>query len=346
VGHGFVAAFDRRCRCQRQPGRLARELHSVYGVASEEKPITVIGALAANLVIALAKFVAAAISGSSAMLSEGIHSIVDTGNQLLMLLGIGRGRKPPDALHPLGYGQELYFWSLIVAVLLFGMGGVFSIYQGVHRLHHPAEPGSALWNYVVLGVALLSEGTSWLIAVRAIRRRERGRGFWRKLHRSKDPSKFVVFGEDSAALIGIVVAFLGILLSQRLHQNWPDAAASMVIGGVLCCVAVYLVYQTRNLIIGEGADQEVVGRIREITAGHAKVREVRQPATMHLGPEDVLLMLNVRFDPSLGADGVAHTIDDIERAIKSEYPEMKHIYIEAQLFDVAQHDDADAQVPT
>jgi divalent metal cation (Fe/Co/Zn/Cd) transporter len=219
---------------------------------------------------------------------------------------------------------------LIVAVLLFGLGGGFSIYEGVHRLEHPNPRGSQLWSYAVLGVSFLAEGVSWTIAARALSREERGKGFWRKLHHSKDPSKFMVFGEDTAALLGILVAFAGVFLSERLRATWPDAVASLIIGVVLCCVAVYLVYETKNLLIGEGADPELVLRVRELAARHPGVRDVRQPATVYLSPQEVLLILNVRFEPGLAAERVAATIDEMERSIKGEYPEMKHILIEAQ----------------
>ncbi len=168
-------------------------------MSKEERPITVIGAIAANLVIAVAKFWVAAISGSSAMLAEGIHSVVDTGNEALLLVGAKRSKKAPDEGHPFGYGKELYFWGLIVAMLLFGIGGGMSIYEGLHRLHEPREAGSATWSYVVLGIALLAEGTSWFLAVRAVAAEGHSASFWQKFHRSKDPTKFVVVGEDTAA---------------------------------------------------------------------------------------------------------------------------------------------------
>jgi cation diffusion facilitator family transporter len=308
-----------------------------------ERPITVIGAIVANLVIAAAKFVAATFSGSSAMFAEGIHSLVDTGNEVLLLIGMRRSRRGPDDTHPLGYGRELYFWSLIVAVLLFGLGGGFSIYEGVHRLEHATERGPALWNYVVLAVSFLAEGVSWLIAARALSRGERGRSFWKKLHHSKDPSKFMVFGEDTAALLGILAAFAGVLVGEWLDASWPDAVASIVIGGILCAVAVYLVYETKNLQIGEGADPELVQEIRQLAAGHAGVLDVRRPATVHLGPDEVVMILNVRFEPTLSAEKVAAIIDDIEHCIKSRYPEMRHIIIEAQRVDGPLEADAFAQ---
>lgn len=297
---------------------------------SKETPFTVLGAIAANLLIAAAKFVAAAFSGSSAMLAEGIHSLVDTGNEVLLLVGLHRSKRPADASHPMGYGMELYFWSLMVAVLLFGVGGGFSIYEGIHRLGHPSERGSPAWNYAVLAISFVSEAASWSIALRALRRQGRGASFWQQLHHSKDPSSFMVFGEDTAALLGILVAFAGVFLEQRLHATWPDAVASIVIGAILCCVAVYLVHETKHLLIGESAAPEVLRRVRELATTQPGVLEAWKPASVHLSPDEVLLILNVRFQPQLSAELVARTIDGIQQAIRSEYPEMKHIFVEAE----------------
>jgi cation diffusion facilitator family transporter len=298
--------------------------------AAKETPFTVYGAIVANLVIAAAKFMAAAVSGSSAMLAEGIHSLVDTGNEVLLLVGLHRSKRRADASHPMGYGMELYFWSLIVAVLLFGVGGGFSIYEGIHRLGHPSEGGSPGWNYAVLAISFVSEAASWSIATRALRRQGHGASFWEKLHHSKDPSSFMVFGEDTAALLGILVAFTGVFLGQRLHATWPDAVASIAIGAILCCVAVYLVYETKHLLIGESAAPDVVRRVRELAATQPGVLDAWRPASVYLSPDEVLLILNVRFQPQLSAEAVAGTIDRIQQAIRSEYPEMKHIFVEAE----------------
>jgi len=185
----------------------------------------------------------------------------------------------------------------------------------------------------VLGISFVCEGASWCIAVRALNRGERGRTFWQRLHHSKDPSKFMIIGEDTAALLGILVAFGGVALGERLGSDWPDAVASMIIGGILCGVAMYLVYETKHLLIGEAADPEVVRGVRELTTRHSGVRRVRLPATVYLGPEEVVLILHVHFDPELGADELARTIEDIERSIKAEYAEMKHIVIEADVIE-------------
>src|SRR5512138_779349 len=223
----------------------------------QEKPIVVYGAIAANLAIGVAKFVVSLITGSSAMLAEAIHSTADTGNEFLLLLGLKRSRKPPDDKHPLGYGRELYFWSLIVATVLFGAGAGMSIYEGLTSLSQTGEMKNVVWNYAVLGFAFLADGTSWTIAFRQLLKQKRkGESFWRSIRTSKDPSVFIVFGEDTADVAGVFVAFVGVFLSQRLHSHYPDVIASMVIGLILAVVAAYLVYESKSLLIGEAADPE------------------------------------------------------------------------------------------
>ena len=191
-----------------------------------ERPIAVYGAVVSNLLIAIMKFIVAAITGSSAMLSEGFHSTADTGNELLLLLGLHQSKKPADEAHPFGHGQELYFWSLIVAIILFSTGGGMSIYEGITHLIHPSELQNPNWNYVVLGLSFILEGISWTIAFRKLtERRTTDESFWQTLHASKDPSIFIVFGEDTAALTGLVVAFLGVFLGQQLNSHYPDGIA-------------------------------------------------------------------------------------------------------------------------
>jgi cation diffusion facilitator family transporter len=301
-------------------------------MADDESPKTVIVAVIANLVIAVAKFAAALVSGSSAMYSEGIHSLVDTGNEALLFLGLSRAKKPADVEHPFGYQKELYFWSLIVAVLLFGVGGGMSIYDGLHELLHPAARGSAVWSYIVLGIAAVAEGTSFTVAARAIRRKEIGDSFLNKLHHSKDPSRFAVVGEDSAALLGIATAAVGLGLGQLTNSPYPDAIASMVIGCILIGAAIYLIAQSKSLLIGESTDPRIVRHIQELVSRHPAVRRVRRPGTMHFGPEDVMLTLDITFHP-MSSNELARAIDDLERLIRRDHPEMKRIYIEARLFE-------------
>jgi len=307
---------------------------------SSERPITVYGAIAANAVIAVSKFAAGIISGSSAMLSEGIHSVVDTGNELLLLLGIHRSKKPADSLHPFGYGKELYFWSLIVAILLFGLGGGMSIYEGISHLRHPAEIRDPTWNYVVLGIAFVAEGTSWAIALKKLlEKKKEGQGLWQALRASKNPAVFVVLAEDSAALAGILVAFLGVLLGHRLRNPYLDGAASIVIGLILTAVAGFLAYESRDLLVGESADEDVVQSIRKLAEADPAVVGVSRPLTMHFGPDQVLLNLDIEFRPNLSARDVTAAVDRLETNIRKERPSIKRIFIEAE--SLKGHDNSD-----
>jgi cation diffusion facilitator family transporter len=299
--------------------------------APSEHPITVYGAIAANAVIAVSKFGAGMISGSSAMLSEGIHSVVDTGNELLLLLGIHRSKKPADELHPFGYGKELYFWSLIVAILLFGLGGGMSTCEGISHLRHPAVIRDPTWNYVVLGIAFVAEGTSWAIALKKLlEKKKKGRGLWQALRASKNPAVFVVLAEDSAALAGILVAFLGVLLGHRLRNPYLDGAASIVIGLILTAVAGFLAYESRDLLVSESADGDVVQSIRKLAEADPAVVGVSRPLTMHFGPDQVLLNLDIEFRPNLSASQVTAAVDRLEANIRRERPNVKRIFIEAE----------------
>ncbi|HEY2591170.1 MAG TPA: cation diffusion facilitator family transporter, partial [Steroidobacteraceae bacterium] len=232
-------------------------------IASRSRKV-VFAATAANIAIAATKFAAAWLSGSSAMLSEAIHSVADTGNQLLLLLGLNRSQLPPDESYPFGHGKELYFWSLIVAILLFGVGGGMALYEGISHALAPRPLESAFWAYVVLGIAAVFEASSLTVAVRELLSRRGPRAFWLRVHRSKDPSVYTTFYEDFAALLGLAVAFLGVFLGHRLQNPYYDAGASMLIGVILCVVALTLVYESRGLLIGESASPEIVASIQEI----------------------------------------------------------------------------------
>jgi cation diffusion facilitator family transporter len=298
---------------------------------SSERPITVYGAMAANAVIGVSKFAAGIISGSSAMLSEAIHSVVDTGNELLLLLGIHRSRKPADELHPFGHGKELYFWSLIVAILLFGLGGGMSIYEGISHLRHPSLIKDPTWNYVVLGIAFVAEGTSWAIAwKKLLANRKEDQGLWQVLRASKNPAVFVVVAEDSAALAGILVAFLGVLLGHSLRNPYLDGAASVIIGLILAMVAGFLAYESRDLLVGESADADVVQSIRGLAESDPAVVGVSRPLTMHFGPEQVLLNLDIEFRPELSAAEITAAVDRLEAGIRKDRPNIKRIFIEAE----------------
>lgn len=304
------------------------------GGSGREKPIAVYGAMAANGIIAVAKFAAAMFTGSSAMISEGIHSVVDTANEALMLLGIKRSSRPPDDDHPFGHGKELYFWSLIVAIVLFGVGGGISFYEGLtHLTGHTADGGgSVLWNYAVLGIAVLAEGTSWVVALREFLPTVGDESVWHALRSAKDPTVVTVLAEDSAALAGLLFAFLGVTLSHLTGVPLWDGIASLLIGLTLGTVALFLAYESRGLLIGERADPGVVENIRRIADDDPDVSKVGKPLTMHFGPGDVLLNLDVRFRSGLSAHGIARAVDRLEAAIRRRHPEIRRIFIEAEAF--------------
>jgi cation diffusion facilitator family transporter len=296
----------------------------------EESKTAVFAAIAANLAIAAMKFVAAALSGSSAMLSEGIHSLVDTGDGVLLWVGMVRGKKPADSVHPFGHGKELYFWTLIVGVLIFAVGGGMSAYEGIVHLINPRPSHHGNWIYLVLAGSFVFEGISWLFAWRNFTREREGRGIWETISASKDPTSFAILFEDSAALIGLVVAALGVWLSQRMGTPIPDALASIVIGVVLMVTAALLVQATLRLIVGQSADPETVGTIRRAAAEDAAVKGVGRVMTVHFGPENVVAQIELFFTRDLAAEEVAQAIDRIQRRLKSEEPMLKHIFIEAE----------------
>ena len=291
--------------------------------------IAIYGAIAANVAIAITKFVVAGITGSSAMLSEGVHSAVDTFNGVLLLVGLKLSQRPATPEHPFGHGKELYFWSLIVAVLIFGLGGGVSFYEGVQHIRHPEPMHDPLWNYVVLGVAGLFEGSSFLIALRQFRKQAGANPFWEALHRSKDPTTYTVLAEDSAALVGLVVAALGIAASQRFDMPELDGAASLVIGILLAAVAVVLIMESRSLLIGEGIRPETARAIRSIALAQPKVRDAGRVLSMYIGPDDALVTMDLDFDDGTDAADAATAIAAIERHVRERFPMIKRLFIEA-----------------
>jgi cation diffusion facilitator family transporter len=299
-------------------------------MGSSSSRLVILAAIAANLGVAAIKFVAAAFSGSSAMLSEGIHSLVDTGNGLLLLLGLRLSQRPPDEEHPFGHGLELYFWTLIVAILIFAVGGGMSIYHGVLHLLDPSLPRDPTWNYVVLGAATLFEGAAWFVALKGFLTVKGRWGFWQAIHRSKDPTTFMVLVEDSAALLGLLVAFLSLLLGQLLGNPYLDGVASILIGLILAVVAGVLAYESRGLLIGESASPETVASIRALAEADSAVERVRRPLTMHFGPDQILLNLDVQFKSGLSAAEVEAAVDRLEEAIRRKHPQVKRIFLEAE----------------
>jgi cation diffusion facilitator family transporter len=297
---------------------------------THESPTAVYTAMVANTLIVITKFVAAAFTGSSAMVSEGIHSVVDSGNQLLLLLGFKLAQREPDEAHPYGHGQELYFWGLVVAIILFGVGGGMSFYEGLTHLQHPTEMADVQWNYVVLGLSFIFESVSFVVATRKLLRQRPVRDLWHILRTSKDPSVFIVVMEDFTDLLGLIIALAGILAAKYFHDPRLDGAASLLIGLTLGAAAIFLAYQTRGLLLGGSADAETRASIKRMAEASQGVERVGQILTMHLGPADVLLNLTVRFAPALDTTKLAAAIDDLERHIQAEHPEIKRVFIEAE----------------
>ncbi len=290
----------------------------------------IFAALAGNSLIAVTKFAAALYTGSSAMLSEAIHSLVDTGNQGLLLHGMKRADRPADGTHPFGYSGELYFWAFIVAILIFGLGAGISIYEGIHKVIDPQELSNPLINYIVLGFAMVFEASALTVAVREFRKTKGRRGWFEAVRVSKDPALFTVLFEDTAAMAGLVVAFAGILLAQLLDQPVFDGIASIAIGAILAVTALLLAYECKGLLIGESASPRVVAGIRTLVAGTAGIAHINEILTMHLGPSDVLVNISVDFRDGIASQQVEATTSALERAIKAAYPAVTRIFIEAQ----------------
>jgi len=283
-----------------------------------ESTRVIYAAIAANLAIAVTKFIAAGFTGSSAMLSEGIHSLVDTGNGGLMLLGVRRSRRPADVAHPFGYGKELYFWTLIVAIVIFAVGGGISAYEGLLHILNPNPVANPLWNYIVLAIAMAFEA-------------ERGKlSIWQSINQSKDPTTYTVLFEDSAALIGLVVALIGVFLAHFFENPYFDGAASIVIGMILAAVAVLLAYESKGLLVGEAVDPETLKDIRRLAESDPRVESVKNALTMYFGPHTILLAMDLSFRPNLSAIEVEESIDRLEEKVRSRYPNVKHIFIESE----------------
>lgn len=285
-------------------------------------------AFIANLAIAATKLVAAGFTGSSAMASEGIHSLVDTSNEVLLLLGLKRSRKPPDERRPFGYGKELYFWAFVVSLLFFALGGGVSIYEGIRHLENPEPIKNPAWNYAVLGIAFVFDGISFITAFREFNRQRGATPFWRAVRISKDPSTFVILFEDAADIIGIGIAFSGILLSSLLDNPYIDAVASILIGLLLTLVAVLLVRESRSLLMGETVARNELAEVRALLEDHPAVSVVSSEQSMYLGPEEVILILRIVFEPELIDRELPAVINDLHSLVRERYPHYRHLFIE------------------
>jgi cation diffusion facilitator family transporter len=296
-------------------------------VAAHESTKVILTALAANVGIAIAKFVAAAITGSSAMLTEGVHSLVDSTNQVLLLYGQKRSKRPADAVHALGYGRELYFWSFVVAILVFSLGAGVSIYEGILHLLHPEPTEDLLIAFIVLGVAIGLEGWSTIAALREFND-ERGRkSIFRAIRDTKDAPNLIVLLENSGAIAGLLIAGLGISLSALTGSPMFDGIASVLIGLVLASTAVMLIVEAKGLLIGEAADPALVRELRRCIESRPQIVAVRELLTVHQAPEMVVAIIGVDFEDSISARAVEETVASIEREIAAAFPVVTRVYI-------------------
>jgi len=287
-------------------------------------------ALAGNLLIAITKFIAAAWTGSSAMLSEGVHSLVDTGNEVLLLYGLRQAARPPDVLHPLGYGRELYFWTFIVAILIFALGAGVSLYEGVSHIRHPVHVDDPTVNYVVLGLSMLFEGGSWWVALKEFRRAKGNLGYFRAVRESKDPTTFTVLFEDSAALVGLTIALLGISAAQAFEMPELDGVASIGIGLVLAATALVLARETKGLLIGESARPGLQNAILAIAQADPVIERANGILTVHLAPRQVIAALSVDFQDDLTTVDVEECVTRVEALVRERHPEVSMLLVKPQ----------------
>ena len=304
-------------------------------MARHDSGRVVVAALVGNVLVAATKTAAALITGSSAMLSEAVHTIADTGNELLLLYGLRRAARPPDADHPFGHGRELYFWSFVVALLVFALGAGVSIYEGISHIQHPVPITNPVVNYVVLALALVFEGGSWTVALSAFRAAKGELGYLEAVRKSKDPTTFIVLAEDTGAILGILIAFAGTAAAQALQNPVLDGVASIAIGLLLGATALVLARETKGLLIGEPARSELVSSICRIATEQAGVKRSNGLFTVHLGPRQVLAALSVEFDDALTAAELETAVADLERRVRERHPEVVSLLVKPQRSDQA-----------
>lgn len=306
--------------------------------AHSSSKITIYAALVGNFLVAIAKFTAAALTGSSAMLSEGVHSLVDTSNQVLLLYGIHRSNQPADDNHPLGYGREIYFWSFVVALLVFALGAGISFYEGVMHVLEPSPVENPNISYIVLGLAFVFEGVSWWVAKREFGKQKGNLGWLEAARRSKDPTTFLVLFEDSAAMIGIVIAFFGVFLAHLTGIEQLDGIASMGIGVVLAVTAAFLARESKGLLIGERASRALQQEILEIADADIAVHRANSVTTVHIAPTQVVVALSAEFEDHLTAPEIEACVKRIEERMRAEHDEIAVIFVKPQTAAEAQRE--------
>ena len=307
-------------------------------MATQGSKVVIYAALVGNGLIAITKFGAAFYTGSSAMLSEAIHSCVDTGNQTLLLYGMRRAQRPPDEAHPFGYGKEIYFWAFVVAILIFALGSGISFYEGFHKFNHPEPMQSVHINYIVLAFAIVFEAGAWWVAFKEFNSTRGKRSFLQAMRDSKDPSVMTVLMEDSAAMLGLIAALIGIYLADTLDMPRLDGVASMAIGCILAGAAILLAIETKGLLIGEAAQPELIDGVKRQLASRDEIKKVNEVLTLHQGPQDVLLTISVDFKDGIKAEVIEKTISEMEFRLKSTYPEITRVFIEVQSWQGHQRD--------
>jgi len=298
--------------------RMARSNKSIYA------------ALAANIAIAATKFIAGGITGSSAMISEAVHSLVDSVNELLLLYGIHRSNRQKDKTHPFGYGKELYFWSFIVAILIFGLGAGVSFYQGYHHLKDPAPMTNSGWNYAVLAFSFLFDGSSFIVALKEFNKTRREDSLWSAIKRSKDPTTFMVLFEDGAALLGVSVVFVCLYIGQQTDNPYLDGIASILVGLILTVASALLVRESRSLLMGEGISASTEQEIISLIEKNLSAVKVKKVFSIYQSPEEVLLVLIIAFTPKMTAEELNEKIDDIKKRIRDRYPKINYIIIQPE----------------
>jgi cation diffusion facilitator family transporter len=293
---------------------------------------SIYSALIANMLIAVTKFIAGYFSSSAAMISEGIHSLVDTVNQILLLFGLHQSKKPADARRPFGYGKELYFWSFIVSILIFGLGGGLSIYQGITHIIHPDELRDATWNYVVLGLSVIFEGSSLYIAYKEFNAVRGDDTLWTAIVKSKNPANFLVLFEDGGAVLGLIIVALCLFLGHHFNLPYLDGVASLLVGILLVAISIILARESRSLLMGEGIAAETQQKIIELAQKDTNVIQARHILSTYQSPEEVVLMLIIAFKEDLDTEEINEAIIRIRTTIKKAYPFVSFIIIQPEAF--------------